>query len=116
MTDKNMFKYLGDDFLALRDTLNKLNRSEQIIMNMNYDGIFFEQKEFMYMIESDKELIRQAEFMMGVNRVLKSNKKKYGKILSGEDPKYPEPRKIQIIMNNRKPQTIPKPKTPHYLQ
>ncbi len=115
-----MFKYLGDDFLTLSDSLYKLSKPEQIIMNMNNNGIFFEDKEFIYVIEADKELRRQAEFMMGINRVLKSDPKKYKRILAGQDPEYPAPRKIQIVLadknlNQMQPNSS-QTKKPQYLQ
>ncbi len=115
---KEKFKFIGDDYLHLRDTLNKLERSESIILNMNQRGLFYSERELTYMIGGDKELIRQAEFMMGVNRVIKTDPEKYKKILSGNDPRYPARRSIQIVFSGKQQDilTPAKEKIPNYLQ
>lgn len=103
MNKKNEpFKYIGDDYLILHDTLNKLNMFEQVIFNISNGGILMSEKETQYIIGGDKILRRSAEYYMAINRVINSNPDKYTKIYSCKDPRYPQPRRIPVIMPDNK--------------
>jgi hypothetical protein len=98
MSKNEPFKYMGDDYLLLHDSLNKLNKVEQVIFNMNNGGILIGTKEIQYMIGGDKILRNSAEYFMGINRVINSNPEKYKKIYSCQDPRYKYPRRIPIML------------------
>ena len=103
MVKHEPFKYLGDDYLILHDSLNKLNQIEQVIFNMNNGGGLIGSKEIQYMVGGDKILRNSAEYFMAVNRVINGNPDKYKKIYSCQDPRYKYPRRIPIML----PETMP---------
>jgi len=110
MNTKNEFKYIGDDYLDLHDSLNSMNQMEQVVFNINNGGILIGQREMQYLIGGDKVLRASVEYLMGVNRVIKSDPEKYIKIFSGLDPRYPHAKMQHFDMETKK-----KPQTNSYI-
>lgn len=85
-------KFYGDEWLLFHDIANKMHPSEIPMYFMQ--GIkFISMEEFAYIGGGKQMLMKQIAFNTGINKCIRSDHKKYTKVLTEEN----RPIKIQLL-------------------
>lgn len=95
------YKYYADEYLALNDIFSDMTQLDQVMFSLTSGFKLLGDNEIPYITGDKKALMRNIAWMLGVNRVYRSDPKKYKEVFLRPNRRY----KVTFVENG----TIAKP-------